>query len=281
MTTQTQIIIICIMAAVAVPVGTFTLIQCIKKLTPTPVNSLHRRGDLQLVDFITPTQPPNSFQIDLENYNSHYTNFNSIYPPSYRSGILPSYQSEILPLYENGYNIHCCLEYDYLNINFIFLISIFLTLFLFLKYVNFSPEFNIMNLIPFSFFDIDYRDSFEWELKHNTTKPIISYLMIQNLTNDIQILLNSLNHNENYSMSLSYISSYEIWKDNKEKIVPLFVDNAIIINKESDSILITQFIMNVLNEKGYFITDWLFKDSSINLLDPVILSVIAPINVKI
>jgi len=154
------------MAVVAVPVGTFTLIQCIKKLTPSPVNTLPRRGDIELVDFITPTQPPNSFQIDLENYNLPYINFNSVYPPSYRSGILPSYRSEILPLYENGYNIQCCLEYDYLNINFIFLISIFLTLFLFFKNVNFSPlikssDFNTKNLIPFSSFDIDYRDSFE------------------------------------------------------------------------------------------------------------------------
>ena len=39
--------------------------------------------------------------------------------------------------------------------------------------------------------------------------------------------------------------------------------------------------MNVLDEKGYFITDWLFKDSTINSIDSVILSAIVPINVKI
>jgi hypothetical protein len=129
--------------------------------------------------------------------------------------------------------------------------------------------------------NIDFRDSFEWELKSGITKPRISYLMIQNLTNEVQSLLNSLNHDVNYSMSLSFISSYSTWKNDKEKLVPLFVDNAIIINKESDSILITQFIMNVLDEKGYFITDWLFKDSTINSIDSVILSAIVPINVKI
>jgi len=135
----TQTIIFCILAAVAVPVGTFTTIKCIKKLTSHPVNTLHRRPDIELVDYITPTQPPNSFQIDLENYNLPY-----IYPPSYRSGILPSYRSDILPLYENGYNIHCCLENEYMNIYFIiFSISIFLILYLFFKYVNFSPLINI------------------------------------------------------------------------------------------------------------------------------------------
>jgi len=142
-----------------------------------------------------------------------------------------------------------------------------------------SNDFN-MNLIPFSFFNIDFRDSFEWELKSGINKPRISYLMIQTLTNDIQSLLNSLNHDENYSMSLSFISSYSRWKNDKENIVPLFIDNAIIINKESDSILITQFIINVLDEKTYFITDWLLNDSYINSMDPAILSVIIPINVK-
>jgi hypothetical protein len=36
---------------------------------------------------------------------------------------------------------------------------------------------------------------------------------------------------------------------------PLFIDDAIIINKESDPILITQFIMNMLENKGFFIID--------------------------
>jgi len=254
------------------------------------VNTLHRRGDLELVDFISPTQPPNSFQIDLENYNSAYINWNSVYPPSYRSGILPSYRSEILPLYENGYNIHCCLENEYININFIiFSISIFLTLFLFFKNVNFSQLINIkfdefnttMNLIPFSVFNIDFRDSFEWKLKHGKVKPLICYLIIQNLTNEIQSLLNSLNDDVNYSMSLSYISNYSLWKNDKENQVPLFVDNAIIINKESDSILITQFIMNALDEKGYLKTDWVFNDTIINSINPFILSVIVPIDIII
>ena len=44
-------------------------------------------------------------------------------------------------------------------------------------------------------------------------------------------------------MSLSFISSYNEWQEDKGKVHPLFVDDAIIVNKESDSVLITQFIM--------------------------------------
>ena len=93
--------------------------------------------------------------------------------------------------------------------------------------------------------------------------------------------MESLKDDENYSMSLSYISSYKEWQDNKDKVRPLFIDNPIIINKESDPIIITQFIMEKLNEKAYFVTNWLFKDTSINSMDPVILAVTVAIKVKI
>ena len=141
--------------------------------------------------------------------------------------------------------------------------------------------YNFSLLIPFSSFDIDFRDSFEWKFDSYRVKPKISYLKLQTLTGDIIKLLDSLEDNENYSMSLSYISSWKEWQDNKEKLHPLFIDNAIIVNKESDPLLITQFIMDTLDEKGYFITNWLFKDSSINSMDPVILTVTVRIKVKI
>jgi hypothetical protein len=136
-------------------------------------------------------------------------------------------------------------------------------------------------LITFSFFEIDFRDSFEWKFDSYGDKPKISYLKIQTLGFDIIELLNSLKDDENYSMSFSFISSYKKWQDNKEKIHPLWIDDAIIINKESDPIIITQFIMKRLDDKGLFITDWLFKDNSINSMDPVILTVTVRIKVKI
>jgi hypothetical protein len=136
-------------------------------------------------------------------------------------------------------------------------------------------------LMPFSFFDIDFRESFDWEINSYRDKSIISYLKIPRLTEEIQKILSSLKDDVNYSMGLSYIPSYTKWKDNKEEIKPLFIDNPIIVNKESDPILITQFIMNTLNKKGYLSNNWLFKDTSINLMDPVILSLIISIKVTI
>lgn len=141
--------------------------------------------------------------------------------------------------------------------------------------------YSISILIPFSTFDIDFRDSFEWKLNSYRFKPIISYLKLQKLSEDINLLLLSLEDDENYSMSLSYISSYKLWKDNKEKVHPLFIDDAIIVNKESDPILITEFIMDRLNDKGLFETNSLFNDSLINSMDPVILTVSVRIKVII
>ena len=91
-------------------------------------------------------------------------------------------------------------------------------------------------MIPFSLIDIDFRDSFEWKFNSYRVKPKISYLSIQTLTPDIKDLLDSLGEDANFSMSLSYISSYKKWKDKKEKVHPIYVNDAIIVNKESDPI---------------------------------------------
>jgi hypothetical protein len=141
--------------------------------------------------------------------------------------------------------------------------------------------YSISILIPFSFFEIDFRDSFEWKFDSYKVKPMISYIKLQNLTRDINSLLLSLVDDVNYSMGLSFISSYKEWEKDKRENHPLFIGDAIIINKESDSLLISQFIMENLDKKGYFISDWLFKDHSLNTRDPVILIVTVPIKVKI
>jgi hypothetical protein len=62
MTTQHQIIAFCILAVITVPIGTFVSIKLIKKLTSPPVNTLTRRGDIELGDFI---QHTNGRDIDL------------------------------------------------------------------------------------------------------------------------------------------------------------------------------------------------------------------------
>lgn len=78
-------------------------------------------------------------------------------------------------------------------------------------------------------------------------------------------------------MSLSYIPSYRDWKD--KGIIPIDLEDPIIVNKESDPILITQFIMETLNKKR--LIDRFLDDDFINLADPVILTVIIPIDVEI
>jgi hypothetical protein len=55
MSTQTQTIIFCGLAALAIPLGTFVAIKTIKKLSGAPHNVLRRPGDIELqdVDHIT------------------------------------------------------------------------------------------------------------------------------------------------------------------------------------------------------------------------------------
>jgi hypothetical protein len=54
MSTQHQTITICVLAFIAVPLGTFTIIKTIKKLSRPAVNTLVRSGDIELVDYIDP-----------------------------------------------------------------------------------------------------------------------------------------------------------------------------------------------------------------------------------
>jgi len=280
MTSQDQIIIICILAFITVPLGTFITIKTINKLSRPPVNALNRTADIELVDYIEPLQPLNTYypnQIDLEN-NLFPVLERISYPPTYYTGSNPPfYGSGTLPYYQSYETINCTLENDFFSYQF-FILGLIL-----FSWITYKKSRNVIlfSLIPFSSFDIDFRDSFEWKLDSYRKKPKISYLKIQTLTEDIKKLLDSLNDDGNYSMSLSFISSYKEWQDNKEKIHPFFINDAIIVNKESDHVLITQFIMESLNDKGLFITNWLFKDDIINKIDPVILIVSVRIKVII
>lgn len=159
--------------------------------------------------------------------------------------------------------------------------AIIVTIFIINSLIFNNSLYNISILIPFSLFEIDFRDSFDWKMSSHKVKPIISYLPIQTLTENIIKLQHSLNVDENYSMSFSFISSYTKWQDNKEEITPFFIDDAIIVNKKSDPILITEFILKRLDDKKLFITNWLFNESLINSSDAVILIVSIPIIVNI
>lgn len=235
-----------------------------------------------------------------------YSQLTEISAPGYSQ--LTENSGNILPRYSNLTDnyINCPLE-NIINPDFIiWIISFFmmvLVVVILLKIILHSKEFHVIIimaliaiiyynlnylslgamslLIPFSVFDINFRDSFDWEFDSYRAKHKISYLKIQTLTEDLIKLLNSLMDDKDYSMSLSFISSYKEWQENKDKIVPKFIDDAIIINKESDPILITQFIMNRLNDKNLFVTNWLLNNSSINTMDQVILTVTVAIKIEI
>jgi|SRR5712664_3196836 len=132
MTTQHQIIAFCVIAFLGVPLGTFTAIKCIKKLSRPPVDVLRRQtGDIELVDYIEPSQPLNAYhpnQFDL--VNNQFSVLERIsYPPTYYSGSNPPfYRSGTLPYYQSvdGININSCLENENIfNSYFIFLIIMF------------------------------------------------------------------------------------------------------------------------------------------------------------
>jgi len=229
MTHQDQIITICILAFIGIPLASFTAIKTINKLSRPPVNTLVRPGDIEMVDYIEPTHPVNTFypdQFDLvRNQFSVLERFS--YPPTYYSGSIPFYRSGSLPHYQSvdGININCCLENN-INLEIILLVFIFICFLILWKMRN-NPLFNIfierfllihqvkirillkvlavyfLNkllfnyslysmsiLIPFSSFEIDFRDSFEWKFKSYGVKPKISYLILQTLTEDIIKLKN-------------------------------------------------------------------------------------------
>jgi len=76
-------------------------------------------------------------------------------------------------------------------------------------------------MTPFSTFEIDFRDSFDWKFNSYKVKPTISFMKLQTLTKDIDLLLLSLLDDVNYSMSFSFISSYKEWEQDKENNPPL------------------------------------------------------------
>jgi len=274
MTTQTQVIIFCIIGVVSIPLGTFVAIKTIKKIWGPPLHILRRNtADIELVDYIQPSRPGITYYprelLDSQLYPT-YERYSSA--PTYYSGVN---HSSILPSYHSVDNniINCCLENEnIINQDIILWLITFLIITLIIK-----NSFILYSLIPFSVFDIDFRDAFNWKIKLSRLHPQISYLNIQNLTIDLIDLLNSLPENENFSMGVSYISSYKEWKD--KKINAIYLEDPIIVNKESDPFLITQFIMETLNKKR--LIDRFLDDDFINLADPVILMVIVPIKIEI
>jgi len=212
------------------------------------------------------------------------TNSRTVFTNGISTEVIRRYYQELL-ISKNKFHWSDLILIPYFSCIFmgLFLIFLFIIYFIFTTIYHFwdNSSNSLSCLTPFCLFEINFRDSFEWKFNSYRDKPKISYMKLQTLTEDIIKLLDSLNDDKNYSMSLSFISSYNNWKENKEKVYPLFINDAIIVNKESDPVLITEFIIRSLNDKGLLKTNWLFKDHLINSMDPQILTVTVAIKIEI
>jgi hypothetical protein len=115
MTTQQQTIAFSVLGVIAVPLATFITIKLIHKLTRPPMNTLNRSGDIELNDYI---EPSNNYP-DLLEFPPHiYDRVPSYYTgqaaPSYYSGGNPPSFNTVDRFY-----IHSTLE-DNINLDYIF-----------------------------------------------------------------------------------------------------------------------------------------------------------------
>jgi hypothetical protein len=157
--------------------------------------------------------------------------------------------------------------------NIIRLVSIILILYL--SYKNLDQNiYSISLLIPFSKDKISFAHEFEinslsiYKLRH-------SVLFINDLTGDLIDFIDSLNEDDNYWISLSFyptITGYNI-----DDGMQLFISDPILINKDSDPLLLTQFIMDRLNRMIDF---YYLDDSIINNNDGIIIIKFTEIELK-
>jgi|SRR6266550_1212255 len=86
MTTQHQIIAICVIFFIAVPVGTMTIIKTINKLSSPPVNVLSRQtGDIEMNYIQQGHSYPDLLQSPAPIYDRVPSYFSSGNPPSYQT----------------------------------------------------------------------------------------------------------------------------------------------------------------------------------------------------
>jgi hypothetical protein len=148
---HSDIIIIVVTLTISSTLGVYAVVRYINLHTRPPVNTLVRPGDFQLVDYIEPTRPDYAYYpIDLS--NPQYINYDRVH--SYYSGNPPSYHTN------DRFFINSCLENENI-INSDFIIFIFMFMFFTIIFLKMNSLYVMSILIPFSFFEIDFRDSFE------------------------------------------------------------------------------------------------------------------------
>jgi hypothetical protein len=121
-------------------------------------------------------------------------------------------------------------------------------------------------LIPFSKDKVDYVHDFKIKSinYYNDRKTI---LIINNLTKDITSFLNNLSESDNYWVSFSFypeLAGYSL-----DEAMRLTICDPILINKDSSSLVLTNFIMNRLQ---IMIDFYYLDDSVINSTECLILA---------
>lgn len=127
MSTQHQIIAICVIVFIAVPVGTMTIIKCINKLSSPPVNVLSRQtGDIEMNYIQQGHSYPDLLQSPAPIYDRVPSYFSSGNPPSFQT--------------VDRWYINSCLENEnIINSDFIIFIFMFFMFFLviFKKWIHY------------------------------------------------------------------------------------------------------------------------------------------------
>ena len=141
---HTDIIIIVVTLTITSTLGTYVAIKLVNQYMRPITNTLHRRNDIELVNYIDPTHPdqiynhpellPQPYHIWIERISNvpSYSTGNYGRPPTYLSGnsTLPSYQ----PI--DRLNINSCLE-NAINLDYILWIILFFMFFFIVRYLTF------------------------------------------------------------------------------------------------------------------------------------------------
>jgi hypothetical protein len=283
MTNQDQIIIICILASIAVPLGTLITIKTINKCLRPPVNALQRSGDIEMIDLIEPTQPQQVYYYP-DVLGSYQGNIPSGRLPSFWSSIPPSYRSETLPYYQSvdGININCCLE-NSINLNYIlWLILFFIFLLTIRKFQNMilsislNPHSRWLQIILIIF--ILYYNSRDILISSALMLPLsisrISYIndldvpaftdfesekieiFSQFTVKETTDFLNKLEDNESFIVEIGFIPNIALWDIDAPQML---LSKAFLINKNSSSTTINKFIMDRLD----YMVDYYYLDDTI------------------
>jgi hypothetical protein len=243
-------------------VGVYAAIRYIKIHTRPVENVLTRRGEIDLENYIQPTQPPQTYTpryLDL--LNPEYPRYQrvSTLAPTYNSGPVPSYRSGTLPQYESmdTININSCLE-NGINLDLILWLILFIVILLIIYHFKFWVKTNnekskIVFTKGISTDIITFTEDYQDLLSSKITDGI-GYHLVYEKTDyytlsyhwtlfDIKDWLDSLEE-QDYAVTfhLTSVPSQELYYNTPKTILT----NEFIINKSSNPALISTLLYQQL-----------------------------------